>query len=133
MNKLIDLNVKGDKRGKLIAIEDFEIPFKIRRIFYIFDTANNVQRGVHSHIKTKQLLIAIHGSCKIVLDDGVKKETFILENNRNALFQNRMVWGDMSEFSADCVLLVLADSPYNKSDYILNYQDFLSELKINNS
>ena len=133
MNKLIDLKLKGDKRGKLIAVEDFEIPFKIKRIFYIFETSKDTERGVHSHFKTKQLLIALSGSCKVVLDDGTTKETFILDNNRKALFQDKMVWGNMSEFSTNCIVLVLADRPYEKSDYIFDYQNFLNELKINNS
>ena len=128
MNKLIDLKLKGDNRGKLIAIEDFEIPFKIKRIFYIFETSNFVKRGVHAHLNTKQLIISIHGSCKIVLDDGVKKETFILDNNQKGLFQDKMVWGNMSDFSKGCILLVIADTNYDENDYINDYKIFLKNL-----
>ena len=133
MNNLIDFKLKGDKRGKLIAIEDFDIPFTIKRVFYIFDTEKNVCRGVHAHFKTKQFIIALSGSCKIILDDGVKKETFILENNKKGLFQDKMIWGNMSDFSKDCILLVFADTNYDIKDYIFSYDEFLKEVKFKNA
>lgn len=118
-------SVLGDERGQLIAIESgVDIPFEIKRVFYIYGTKPNVSRGQHSHHKTKQYLIAVNGSCKVTLDNGQNKETHELNQPNIGLFQDAMVWGTMHDFSADCVLLVLADQHYNEADYIRNYDDF---------
>lgn len=119
-------NVMGDERGKLVAIESgIHIPFEIKRVFYIYGTQPNVPRGQHSHYKTKQYLIAVNGSCKVTLDNGQSKETYKLNQPYIGLFQDAMVWGTMYDFSADCVLMVLADLCYNEADYIRNYEDFI--------
>lgn len=119
----------GDERGKLVAIESgIHIPFEIRRVFYIYGTQPNVPRGQHSHQKTKQYLIAVNGSCKVTLDNGQSKETHELNRPDIGLFQDAMVWGTMHDFSADCVLLVLADQHYNEADYIFNYEEFKQAL-----
>jgi hypothetical protein len=125
-----DHKVLGDERGQLIAIESgVNIPFNIKRVFYIYGTQPNVPRGQHSHHKTKQYLIAVNGSCKVTLDNGKSKETHELNQPNIGLFQDAMVWGTMHNFSADCVLLVLADQHYNEADYIRNYDNFKQALK----
>ncbi|PQA81813.1 dTDP-6-deoxy-3,4-keto-hexulose isomerase [Limnohabitans sp. TS-CS-82] len=122
--------VLGDERGQLIAIESgIHIPFEIKRVFYIYGTQPNVPRGQHSHHKTKQYLIAVNGSCKVTLDSGQSKEIYELNQPNIGLFQDAMVWGTMHDFSADCVLLVLADQRYNEADYIRNYDDFKQAFK----
>ena len=78
-NKIIRFKVMGDERGSLIAFEESqEVPFDIKRVFCIYGTQKGVPRGQHSHYKTKQLLVAINGSCKVTLDDGNSKKTYIL-------------------------------------------------------
>ena len=115
----------GDERGKLVAIESsINIPFEIKRIFHIYATLPDISRGRHAHYKTKQYLIAVNGSCQVTLDDGTKKETFVLDRPDLGLFQNSMIWGTMHSFSTDCVLLVLASEKYNDDDYIRSYEDF---------
>lgn len=122
--------VLGDERGQLIVIESgVNIPFDIKRVFYIYGTQANVPRGQHSHCKTKQYLIAVNGSCKVTLDDGQRKETYELNHPNIGLFQDAMVWGTMHDFSDDCVLLVFADQYYSESDYIRSYEDFKQALK----
>lgn len=117
--------IMGDERGKLVAIEsDIQIPFEIKRVFYIYGTKPDVSRGQHSHHKTKQYLIAVNGSCKVTLDDGRDKKTFLLNKPHIGLFQDAMVWGTMHDFSHDCVLLVLADQNYDEGDYIRSYDEF---------
>jgi len=131
-NQLLDFKVLGDKRGSLIALEpNKEIPFEIKRVFYIYNTIEGISRGNHSHYKTKQFLVAVHGSCEVTLDDGKKKETFVLDKPTIGLFQDSMIWGVMHNFSSDCVLMVLADNIYNANDYINDYSLFL-ELKNDN-
>lgn len=127
---LIDFKIMGDDRGSLIALEaNRQIPFDIKRVFYIYGTQQGVPRGNHSHYKTKQFLIAVNGSCKVTLDDGNNKEVFELDKPNLGLFQDALVWGIMHDFSEDCVLMVLADEYYDASDYITNYDKFLEVVK----
>jgi hypothetical protein len=121
----------GDERGQLVAIESsLHIPFEIKRVFYIFGTQPNIPRGQHSHRITKQYLIAVNGSCKVTLDYGHSEETHELNRPYIGLFQDAMVWGTMHDFSADCVLLVIADQHYNEADYIRSYEDFKRTLSL---
>ena len=122
---LTNHKVLGDERGQLIAIESgVQVPFEIKRVFYIYGTKPNVPRGQHSHHKTKQYLIAVNGSCQVTLDDGKEKVTHLLDQPHIGLFQDAMVWGTMHDFSPDCVLLVLANAHYDEADYIRSYDDF---------
>ena len=124
--KLLDFKTLGDERGQLVALEaNREVPFDIKRAFYIFGTQPDVPRGNHSHYKTKQFLVSVAGSCKVTLDDGKIKQTFDLDKPNIGLFQDALIWGIMHEFSPDCVLMVLADDYYDASDYITNYDKFL--------
>ena len=120
----------GDKRGSLISLEqNRNIPFEIKRVFYIYGTQEGVPRGNHSHYQTKQFLVAVNGSCKVTLDNGKTKETFNLNKQNLGLFQDAFIWGTMHNFSPDCVLMVLASEYYDESDYIRNYDKFLEEIK----
>ncbi len=130
ITKLHNFKTLGDDRGQLIALESFnEIPFEIKRVFYIFGTNKENARGNHSHYKTKQFLVAVNGSCKVTLDNGKEKETFDLNRPNLGLFQDALIWGTMHDFSEDCILLVLANDYYNSSDYINDYELFLKEIK----
>lgn len=116
----------GDDRGQLVAIEGLkDIPFDIKRVFYIFGTQPDLPRGQHSHYKVQQYLIAVNGSCKVTLDDGKQKVTYELNQPNIGLFQDALVWGSMHDFSPDCVLLVLASEAYDDADYIREYDEFL--------
>ena len=115
-----------DKRGSLIALESQnEIPFQIKRVFYIYDNKMNLSRGQHAHFKTKQLLIALKGSCSVELDNGKDKTVYNLETPNIGLLQNQLIWGNIYSFTKDCILLVLADQKYDKSDYITDYNEFI--------
>ena len=125
-----EFNILGDYRGQLVALEENRnIPFDLKRVFYIFGTQEGVSRGNHSHYKTKQFLVAVNGSCKVTLDNGKEKETFDLNKPNLGLFQDALIWGTMHDFSSDCVLMVLADEYYDASDYITDYNKFLKEVK----
>lgn len=128
---LIEFKILGDERGRLIAIEGGkDIPFDIKRVFYIYGTqGKHISRGNHSHYKTKQFLVAVNGSCKVTLDNGISKETYDLNKSNLGLLQDTMIWGSMHDFSHDCVLLVLSDRYYEEEDYITDYQVFLKGVK----
>ncbi len=116
----------GDDRGQLVALEEFkDIPFRIRRVYYMYDTMPDIVRGQHAHKKLQQILICIHGSCKIRLDNGEEKKTVLLERPYEGLYVANNMWREMYEFSQDAVLMVLASELYDESDYIRDYDTFL--------
>ena len=116
----------GDDRGQLIALEEFkDIPFKVKRVYYMYDTVGGVTRGRHAHKSLEQVLICIHGSCRILLDDGKERETVLLDKPYEGLYVSNVLWREMYDFSSDAVLMVLASDFYDETDYIRNYQDFL--------
>lgn len=127
--ELVDLKIIGDKRGSLIALEQgVNIPFAIKRVYYIFDTLSNVGRGFHAHRRLEQMAICVSGSCKLVIDDGVTRQQVRLDSASKALIMRNMIWREMHEFSDDCVLLVLASEHYDETDYIRNYDQFIKEV-----
>ena len=120
----------GDHRGQLVALEEFkEIPFDIKRVYYMYDTVPGVSRGFHSHRNLEQILICVHGSCKILLDDGTEKTVVPLDKPNEGLYIANNMWLEMYDFSPDAVLMVLASQLYDEADYIRNYEDFLEFVK----
>lgn len=116
----------GDDRGMLVALEEFsDIPFCIKRVYYMYDTKEGVVRGKHAHKSLEQILVCTHGSCKILMDNGKEKKIVPLEKPYEGLYVARHVWHDMLDFSPDAVLLVLASDVYDERDYIRDYDDFL--------
>ena len=129
--KLIPLQTHGDERGSLIALErDKNIPFEIRRVYYLFNTGSDVRRGFHAHKNLTQVVIAVRGSCRFLLDNGKERISLLLDNPAEGLLIDSCVWREMHDFSEDCVLLVLASEHYDESDYIRDYQDFLNFSKL---
>ncbi|GKX41509.1 MULTISPECIES: sugar 3,4-ketoisomerase [Pectobacterium] len=129
--KLIQLQTHGDDRGSLIALEqDHNIPFEIKRVYYLFSTKKNVSRGFHAHKELKQVAIAVRGSCRFLLDDGNEKIELLLDNPAQGLLIESFVWREMYDFSEDCVLMVLADRFYDESDYIRKYDEFIDLVKV---
>lgn len=116
----------GDSRGQLVALEEKkEIPFDIKRVYYIYDTQDGVRRGFHAHKSLKQLLICVHGSCKVLLDNGKERETVLLDKPYEGIFIQSNMWREMYDFSPGAVLLVLASEIYDESDYVRDYDKFL--------
>ena len=116
----------GDSRGQLVALEEFkDIPFQIRRVYYMYDTGAGVVRGRHAHRSLEQILICIHGSCKILLDNGREKKIVPLEKPYEGVYVANDMWREMYDFSPDAVLLVLASELYDEKDYIRDYDEFL--------
>ena len=116
----------GDDRGQLVSLEEFkDIPFKIKRVYYMYDTGEGVVRGHHAHKSLEQILVCIHGSCKIRLDNGTEKKIVPLEKPYEGLYVSNAMWREMFDFSGDAVLMVLASELYDESDYIRDYDEFL--------
>lgn len=126
----IQFTCLGDKKGYLIAIEENEdIPFDIKRVFYIFDVDDEEMRGRHANRKSEFVMVALHGNCKVRVDDGKQKAVFTLSNPNEGLYLSKMVWKEMFEFSKDAVLLVLSNEKYDSEEYIRDYEEFVEEVR----
>lgn len=122
---LLNLDIKGDARGSLISLEaQKNIPFEIKRVYYIFGTQLGVSRGFHAHKALHQVAICVSGSCRFILDDGHTSEDIVLDSPEKSIYIGPMVWHEMHDLSIDCVILVLASDYYNESDYIRSYESF---------
>lgn len=123
--QLLPLTARGDARGLLVAIEgEREVPFAIARVYHVYATLPGVVRGLHAHRAINQLAVAVQGSCMMLLDDGIDRASVRMDDPAMGLTLPPMVWHEMSEFSPDCVLMVLADAPYDEADYIRSYDEF---------
>lgn len=121
---------RGDSRGELIVVEAMkDIPFEMKRIYYIYGVEKGIERGFHAHKSLEQVLICIHGSCKISLDDGTEKKEVLLDNPSEGIYVGNMIYRCMYDFSEDAVLLVLASELYDESDYIRDYDEFLQSVR----
>ncbi|MCI8454325.1 MAG: WxcM-like domain-containing protein [Lachnospiraceae bacterium] len=114
-----------DKYGHLVPVEgEQDIPFQIKRVYYIYSVDDGVRRGFHSHNKLEQALICIHGSVKILVKNPYESENILLDDPTKALYIGPMVWREMYDFSSDAVLLVLASGHYDVGDYVRDYSKY---------
>ncbi|MEG3222114.1 FdtA/QdtA family cupin domain-containing protein [Vibrio gigantis] len=126
----IDFPKIGDDRGNLVALEgNKNIPFSIKRVYYLFDLQSDIPRGFHAHKELVQVAVCVKGHCDILMDDGKNKETVTLDSPDKGLLIDVMQWHEMRNFSEDCVLLVLASNIYDEADYIRSYEQFQNEVK----
>lgn len=124
--KIFQFPTHGDDRGQLVAIETMkDIPFEVKRVYYIYDTLPGVRRGFHAHRALEQILLCVHGSCKIHLDNGVDTAEVLLDKPNEGLYISNDMWREMYDFSDGAVLLVLASHHYDEADYIRNYDEFI--------
>lgn len=125
--KIIDMQVFGDDRGKLVSLEsERNVPFEIKRVYYIFDTHPDQARGMHAHKDMEQIIVALDGSCEFILDDGKTKESVWLNRPDKGLYIGKNLWREMKNFSYGCKLMVLASDYYDEKEYIRNYDEFLA-------
>jgi len=123
--QIIDIPVVHDKRGNLSVIESGQnIPFSIKRVYYLYDVPGGTKRGGHAHRKLEQLIIATSGSFDVILHNGKKKESYTLNRSNMGLYIPKMIWREIENFSSGAVCLVLASEHYDESDYIRNFKEF---------
>ena len=121
----VELPDLGDQRGSLVVIESNKnIPFEVKRLYYIFNTQPDVPRGFHAHKALYQAAFCIKGKCRTLMDNGVEKQEVVLCKPNQGLKIPPMVSHEMHDFSEDCILLVLASEQYDESDYIRTYTEF---------
>ena len=120
----------GDERGNLVVVEGGrDIPFEIKRAFYIYGSDATVVRGCHANRQSEFVLINVSGSSKVMVTDGTSKEVISLSRPRDGLYIPKMIWKEMYDFSPDSVLMVLASTHYDGSEYIRDFDQYLKEIK----
>ncbi len=130
MYMILNFNVRGNHEGKLVALEKNEdFPFDIKRVYYVWDTAEQTIRGKHAHRKLEQVVVCVSGSCDFILDDGTKRETIHLNSPSQGLYIKNNIWREFTNFSQNCVVMVLASEHYDENDYIRDYALFLEEME----
>ena len=124
--RMIEFKDLGDERGKLVVVEGGQdIPFEVKRVFYIYGSDSTVVRGQHANKNSEFVLINVSGKSKVKVMDGKKEEIVELNRPMDGLYLPKMVWKEMYDFSPDSVLLVLTNTHYDGKEYIRNYEDYL--------
>ncbi len=124
--QIINLPKFLDQRGNLSFIEELKhIPFKIKRTYWIYDVPGGESRGGHAYKETEEFIVALSGAFEVILDDGEKKETFLLNRSYYGLYIPKGYWREMVNFSTNSVGLILAPTLYEPNDYIRDYAEFL--------
>ena len=129
--RLLEFSQYGDERGHLVIVEgNSDIPFEIKRVFYIYGSDSSVVRGQHANKKTKFVLINVAGTSKVRVKDGLGNESlYSLNRPHTGIYLPEMVWKDMYDFSKDSVLLCLASEHYEPDEYIRNYDEYVRAVK----
>jgi uncharacterized cupin superfamily protein len=124
---IIDLPKILDKRGNLSIVEEYKnIPFKIERVFWIYDVPGGESRGGHAYKESKEFIVALSGSFDVILDDGKEKKVFPLNRSYYGLYVPNGVWRQMENFSTNSLALVLSSTTYDSSDYMYDYNEFVT-------
>lgn len=127
--KILDFDELGDDRGHLVVAESHkQVPFTIKRIFYIYGTKENVIRGKHANRISQFVLINLQGSVKIRIDDGKQEDVVVLDKPHQGVYLESLVWKDMYDFSHDSILLVLSSHGFDNSEYVRDYDQFIQEV-----
>ena len=127
---IFKFNDFGDERGKLVVIEGgIQIPFKIKRVFYMCDSAKEVKRGQHANRESDFVLVNVSGSCKIRVTNGKEEMFVVLDKMGTGIYIPKMIWKDMFDFSSDSILLILANTHYSEQEYIRDYKQYLKEME----
>lgn len=129
--KVLNFGDLGDERGKLVVVEGaIDVPFEIKRVFYIYGSDNEVVRGQHANRESQFVLINVGGTSKVRIDNGHSEAIVELNKPMMGLYIPTMVWKDMYDFSEDSILLVLASTHYDGNEYIRNYEEYKKEMGI---
>ena len=125
-----EFSVHGDASGSLIAIESHkDIPFEIKRVYYVYGTSAHAVRGKHSHKQLEQIIFCPMGGCDFILDNGREKKVIHMDKPNKALYIKGNIWREFTNFSPNCVVMVLASMYYDEGDYIRDYDTFIAEMK----
>lgn len=124
--QLLEFSQKGDERGHLVIVEGLkDIPFEIRRVFYIYGSDKDIVRGQHANRRSEFVLINVAGTSKVKVRDGKGNEAiYLLNRPHTGIYLPQMIWKEMYDFSQDSILLCLASTEYDATEYIREYEEF---------
>ena len=122
--KLIDLPKIEDRRGNLSVIEKNNIPFSIKRVYYLYDVPSGAERGGHAHKEQEEFIVPLSGSFDVILNNGESEETYTLNKPNQGLYVAQKTWRELRNFSSGAVCLVLASEVFREDDYIREFDDF---------
>ena len=132
LGKIISLRKIADPRGNLTVVEQAkDIPFNVSRVYWTYDIPTDAERGGHAHIHCRELIVSESGAFTVTLDDGCRRQQYMLTKPYEGLLVDTGIWRTLEKFSSGAVCLVLAEDPFDESDYVYDYQDFLT-YKTNN-
>jgi dTDP-4-dehydrorhamnose 3,5-epimerase-like enzyme len=124
--RIVELKKIGDRRGNLSIIEEFkQIPFGIKRTYWIYDVPGGEKRGSHAYKENEEFIVALSGSFDVILDDGKVKKTFSLNRSYYGLLIPKGVWREMENFSTNSLALIMSSTEYSEEDYIMDYNEYL--------
>ena len=123
---IIELSKHHAPQGNISVVENNkDVPFEVKRVYYLYDVPGGESRGAHAHKELSQLIVAASGSFKVTLDDGRVKRSFFLNRPYLGLYVKPGIWRDLNDFSSGAVCMVLASEKYDPDDYIREYDEFL--------
>lgn len=125
--EIIKFKSYGDERGSLLSFEERRnIPFDIKRIYFLYNNNKTLSRGFHAHINLKQVLVCISGKCDVIVDDGKIRNNYELNNPEEGLLIQNLMWRELHNLSSECIIAVMANQYYDEKDYIRDYEEFLA-------
>ena len=125
IGRIIQLPKIVDPRGNLTVAEELKnVPFDIKRAYWVYDVPGGESRGGHAHKRLRQLIVALSGSFHVTLDNGHERKTYLLNHPWEGLYVETGIWRTLDDFSSGAVCMVLASVPYDEDDYIYEYDDF---------
>ena len=126
LGKIISFQKIADPRGNLTVVEQCkDIPFNVSRVYWTYDIPTDAERGGHAHIHCRELIVSVSGAFTVTLDDGSQRQQYLLSKPYEGLLVDTRIWRTLENFSSGAVCLVLAEDPFDESDYIYDYSDFL--------
>ncbi len=126
LGKIILFQKIADPRGNLTVVEQCkDIPFNVSRVYWTYDIPTDAERGGHAHIHCRELIVSVSGAFTVTLDDGSQRQQYLLSKPYEGLLVDTGIWRTLENFSSGAVCLVLAEDPFDESDYIYDYNDFL--------
>lgn len=129
LGEIITLSKIVDPRGNLTVAEGTNLPFPIRRVYWVYDVPGGEHRGGHAHKHCREFIIAVSGAFTVTLDNGKTKKSFLLNHPYQGLLVDTNIWRTLDDFSSGAVCLVLAEFPFEEDDYIRNYDDYIKYLE----
>ncbi|MEO8516770.1 MAG: FdtA/QdtA family cupin domain-containing protein [Flavobacterium sp.] len=127
--ELIELAVIDDVRGNLAFLQNDNLPFELKRVYYLYDVPSTAHRGGHSHKEQNEILIALSGSFEVIVNDGIEKKSYFLNKPNIGMHIKPGIWRELENFSSGAVCLVVASDFFKEEDYIREYDEFLNSKK----